>query len=211
MTKVKVCGIRELEEARWAVEAGADAVGFVFAESKRRVTLEKAAAIADSLPKNILKIGVFVNSSKNELQHAVEVVKLDYVQLHGDETPEFCRGLDIPFIKAISIREKSDLKALERYGSGLVLADSGKGPFRGGNGTSFDWDYLSDYESLANRLILAGGLKKENVKEAIKQTNPCMVDVSSGVERNSRKDCKLIRAFIEEVKSIQKEESGELS
>ncbi|KSU63300.1 N-(5'-phosphoribosyl)anthranilate isomerase [[Bacillus] enclensis] len=211
MTKVKVCGIREREEAKWAADAGADAVGFVFAESKRRVTLEKAADIADSLPKDILKIGVFVNASESELQYAMDVVKLDYVQLHGDETPEFCRELTIPFIKAISIREKSDLQALQRYGSGLLLVDSGKGPFRGGNGTTFDWEYLSDYESLKDNIILAGGLKKENVTEAIKKTEPYMVDVSSGVERNGRKDCKMIKAFIEEVKSFQKEESGEYS
>ncbi|OIU71385.1 phosphoribosylanthranilate isomerase [Rossellomorea aquimaris] len=209
MTKVKVCGIREQEEAKWAADAGADAVGFVFAESKRRVTLEKAAAIADSLPKDILKIGVFVNASTSELQHAMDVVKLDYVQLHGDETPEFCSGLHIPFIKAISIREKRDLKSLERYGSGLLLVDSGKGPFRGGNGTTFDWEYLSDYESHKDRLILAGGLRKENVKEAIKKTKPFMVDVSSGVERDGRKDRKMIKAFIQEIKLIQKEESGE--
>ncbi|MFL8939343.1 phosphoribosylanthranilate isomerase [Rossellomorea oryzaecorticis] len=211
MTKVKVCGIREREEAKWAADAGADAVGFVFAESKRRVTLEKAADIADSLPKDILKIGVFVNASESELQYAMDVVKLDYVQLHGDETPEFCRELTIPFIKAISIREKSDLQALQSYGSGLLLVDSGKGPFRGGNGTTFDWEYLSDYESLKDNIILAGGLKKENVTEAIKKTEPYMVDVSSGVERNGRKDCKMIKAFIEEVKSFQKEESGEYS
>ncbi|QWC21331.1 phosphoribosylanthranilate isomerase [Bacillus haikouensis] len=211
MTKVKVCGIREREEAKWAADAGADAVGFVFAESKRRLTLEKAADIADSLPKDILKIGVFVNASESELQYAMDVVKLDYVQLHGDETPEFCRELTIPFIKAISIREKSDLQALQRYGSGLLLVDSGKGPFRGGNGTTFDWEYLSDYESLKDNIILAGGLKKENVTEAIKKTEPYMVDVSSGVERNGRKDCKMIKAFIEEVKSFQKEESGEYS
>ncbi|QTC43151.1 phosphoribosylanthranilate isomerase [Bacillus sp. V3] len=211
MTKVKVCGIREREEAKWAADAGADAVGFVFAESKRRVTLEKAADIADSLPKDILKIGVFVNASESELQYAMDVVKLDYVQLHGDETPEFCRELTIPFIKAISIREKSDLQALQRYGSGLLLVDSGKGPFRGGNGATFDWEYLSDYESLKDNIILAGGLKKENVTEAIKKTEPYMVDVSSGVERNGRKDCKMIKAFIKEVKSFQKEESGEYS
>lgn len=211
MTKVKVCGIREREEAKWAADAGADAVGFVFAESKRRLTLEKAADIADSLPKDILKIGVFVNASESELQYAMDVVKLDYVQLHGDETPEFCRELTIPFIKAISIREKSDLQALQRYGSGLLLVDSGKGPFRGGNGTTFDWEYLSDYESLKDNIILAGGLKKENVTEAIKKTEPYMVDVSSGVERNGRKDCKMIKAFIDEVKSFQKEESGEYS
>jgi phosphoribosylanthranilate isomerase len=211
MTKIKVCGIREEEEAKWAADAGADAVGFVFAKSKRRVKLEEAAAISDSLPKDILKIGVFVNASKSELQHAMEVVQLDYVQLHGDETPEFCSDLHIPFIKAISIRGKSDLKALGRYGSGLLLVDSGKGPYRGGNGTTFDWDYLSDYEPQRDRLILAGGLRKENVKEAIKKTKPFMVDVSSGVERNGRKDPQLIKDFIEEVKSIQKDESGESS
>ncbi|MCA1054468.1 phosphoribosylanthranilate isomerase [Rossellomorea aquimaris] len=208
MTKIKVCGIQEREEALWAAEAGVDAIGFVFAESKRRIALEKAAAISASLPNEVLKIGVFVNATKSELLHAAKTAGLDYVQLHGDESPEFCKELTIPFIKAISIKDRDDLEAVTRYGNEMILVDSGKGPFRGGNGTSFDWDYLSGHEATDRRLILAGGLRKNNISEAIRKVKPYMVDVSSGVERNGRKDERLIKEFIEEVKAINKE-SGE--
>jgi phosphoribosylanthranilate isomerase len=200
MTKVKVCGIQQLEAAKWAVEAGADAVGFIFADSRRKITLEKAAAISDSLPDGILRIGVFVNASKEELQAAVKKVNLDYVQLHGDESPVFCRNLSIPYIKAVSIKEKSDVDILPDFGGEMVLVDSGKGPYRGGNGTSFNWDYLKGYQSRDNKLILAGGLKKENVREAIQKVRPYMVDVSSGVESGGIKDKKKIMEFINEVR-----------
>jgi phosphoribosylanthranilate isomerase len=211
MTKVKICGVQQLEAAMWAVEAGADAVGFVFADSKRRVTLEKAAAISDSLPAGILRIGVFVNATKEELQNAVEKVNLDYVQLHGDESPAFCSSLTVPYIKAVSINEKKDLDILPEYGGDMVLVDSGKGPHRGGNGTSFDWDYLKDDQSRSQKLILAGGLKKENVREAIHKVRPYMVDVSSGVESDGFKDKEKIEEFINEVRAIKTDiESGEL-
>jgi phosphoribosylanthranilate isomerase len=211
MTKVKICGIQQLDAAMWAVEAGADAVGFVFADSKRRITLEKAAAISDSLPVGILRIGVFVNASKEELQNAVEKVNLDYVQLHGDESPAFCTTLTLPYIKAVSIKEKNDLDILPEYGGEMMLVDSGNGPYRGGNGTSFEWDYLKDDQSRSQKLILAGGLKKENVREAINKVRPYMVDVSSGVESGGIKDKVKIEEFINEVKTIKTDiESGEL-
>jgi phosphoribosylanthranilate isomerase len=211
MTKVKICGIQQLEAAMWAVEAGVDAVGFVFADSKRRVTLEKAAAISDSLPAGILRIGVFVNASKEELQNAVEKVNLDYVQLHGDESPAYCSTLTVPYIKAVSINKKKDLDILPEYGGDMVLVDSGIGPYRGGNGTSFDWEYLKNDQSRNHKLILAGGLKKENVGEAIHKVRPYMVDVSSGVESGGIKEKVKIEEFINEVRAIKTDiESGEL-
>jgi phosphoribosylanthranilate isomerase len=211
MTKVKVCGIQHLEAANWAVDAGADAVGFIFADSRRRITLENAAAISDSLPESIMRIGVFVNASEEELQSAVKMVDLDYVQLHGDESPAFCKCLNIPYIKAVSIKEKNDLDILQEFGEEMILVDSGKGPHRGGNGTSFDWDYLKDYQFKNRRLILAGGLKKENIREAIQKVRPYMVDVSSGVESGGIKDKQKMAEFIKEVRKINSEsESGEL-
>ncbi|NQD67943.1 phosphoribosylanthranilate isomerase [Bacillus haikouensis] len=211
MTKIKVCGIQQWEAAKWAVDAGADAVGFIFADSRRKVSMERAAAISGSLPGGILKIGVFVNASKEDLQSAVEMVNLDYVQLHGDESPEFCRSLGIPYIKAVSIKEKDDLDILPEYGGDMVLVDSGKGPYRGGNGTSFDWDYLKDSQTGDRKLILAGGLQKGNVREAIQKVRPYMVDVSSGVESSGIKDKEKIMKFIKEVREVNSEmESGEL-
>ncbi|TMU86911.1 phosphoribosylanthranilate isomerase [Bacillus sp. BHET2] len=201
MTKVKICGIRREEEAEWAVEAGADAVGFVFADSKRRIDVETAAKISALLPAHVLKIGVFVNESKENLTEIYKTVNLDYVQLHGDESVTFCQGLDLPFIKAISIKEKEDINGSLHYPGEMILLDSGKGPHRGGNGTTFNWDYA---EALTHphHLILAGGLNPENVREAIKKVRPYMVDVSSGVEIAGKKDRLKIESFISEVKSV---------
>ena len=203
MTKVKVCGIRRLEEARWAVEAGADAIGFVFADSKRKIDIETAAQISSHLPENVLKIGVFVNSSEDELSEAAKKVKLDFVQLHGDETYSFCSKLYVPYIKAISVKEKDDLKRIEEFNESMILLDSGKGPYRGGNGTTFDWDYLESIDLAGKKLILAGGLNEDNVKEAIEKVHPYMVDVSSGVETEGKKDKRKIESFVKKVKGIE--------
>ncbi|WP_179884748.1 phosphoribosylanthranilate isomerase [Bacillus sp. AFS015802] len=201
MTKVKVCGIRREEEARWAIEAGADAVGFVFADSKRRIDVESAARISASLPAHIWKIGVFVNESKEKLKEIYRTVNLDYVQLHGDESVFFAEDLDLPYIKVISVKEKEDIYGIDQCPGGIILLDSGKGPYRGGNGTTFNWDYV-DAGSFPQQLILAGGLNPDNVREAITKVRPYMVDVSSGVETDGRKDRLKIESFIREAKSV---------
>ncbi len=201
MTKVKICGITREEEAQWAVEAGADAVGFVFADSKRRIDVETAAQVSALLPPHVLKIGVFVNESKENLKEIFKAVNLDYVQLHGDESVSFCQDLNLPFIKAISIKEKEDINGILHYPSEMILLDSGKGPHRGGNGTTFNWDY-AEALSLPQQLILAGGLNPENVREAITKVRPYMVDVSSGVETDGKKDQMKIESFILKVKSV---------
>jgi phosphoribosylanthranilate isomerase len=201
MTNVKVCGIRRQEEAEWAVEAGADAIGFVFADSKRKIDVEKAAEISKSVPPGLLKIGVFVNESKERLEEIFHLVPLDYVQLHGDESVAFCETLNLPFIKAISVKERKDLKGIEEFPGEMVLLDSGKGPHRGGNGTTFNWEYAHSI-NIPQQLILAGGLNPDNVREAITQVRPYMVDVSSGVETDGEKDRVKMEAFIREAKSV---------
>ncbi|MHA7139247.1 phosphoribosylanthranilate isomerase [Rossellomorea arthrocnemi] len=201
MTKVKVCGIRRQEEALWALEAGADAIGFVFADSKRKIDVESAALISTSLPSHVLKIGVFVNEAKEKLEEIFRTVNLDYVQLHGDESVQFCDSLNLPFIKAISIKKKEDLDGIEHFGGKMILVDSGKGPHRGGNGTTFNWDYVHAL-NIPQHLILAGGLRRENVRGAITKVRPYMVDVSSGVETDGKKDRRKIESFIREAKSV---------
>ncbi|WP_201716240.1 phosphoribosylanthranilate isomerase [Rossellomorea arthrocnemi] len=201
MTKVKVCGIRRVEEAQWACDAGADAVGFVFADSKRRIDVETAARISASLPPHIMKIGVFVNESKENLKEIYSTVNLDFVQLHGEESVSFCENIDLPLIKAIPIKEEADIIGMDQYPGELVLVDSGKGPFRGGNGTTFNWEYVEAIP-LSHQLILAGGLNPENVREAILKVRPFMVDVSSGVETDGKKDRKKIESFVRKVKSV---------
>ncbi|HYK71523.1 MAG TPA: phosphoribosylanthranilate isomerase [Pseudoneobacillus sp.] len=199
--KVKICGVQDRQTAQFAVKAGADAIGLVFAESKRRISREQAKEIAAALPSNILKIGVFVNETKENLEAIFEEVGLTHVQLHGDESPDFCKKLDLPIIKAIQIASENDIQKINHYDCEYILLDSPFGKYRGGNGTTFDWQLLANQEFQKDRLILAGGLTLENVQEATELVNPFMVDVSSGVETNGFKDMKKIKLFIEKVKA----------
>ncbi|RIW35059.1 phosphoribosylanthranilate isomerase [Bacillus salacetis] len=203
LVKVKVCGIRTVEHARAAVEAGSDAIGFIFADSRRKVSIASAREISDSIPSSVKKIGVFVNECRTEIEKIAAQVQLDYVQLHGDETADFMNSLTVPSYKALSIQGKEDLNGCGEFPGRFILFDSGHGEARGGNGTTFDWSYLKEV-SLNKQLILAGGLHAENVRHAIMDVNPYMVDVSSGVEVNGMKDVQKIKEFIRIVKTIRK-------
>jgi phosphoribosylanthranilate isomerase len=196
--KVKICGISDLETALQAVEAGADAIGFVFAESKRKIDVFEAKNIIRLLPQHILKIGVFVNETKEVLESVFEEVGLTHIQLHGEEAPDFCRSIQYPVIKAIRIESQSDVNKILEYDCDYVLVDSPSGKYRGGNGTTFDWKLLQEIN--IDNLILAGGLTVENVQSACNLVKPIMVDVSSGVETGGLKDEKKIDAFIKKVK-----------
>jgi phosphoribosylanthranilate isomerase len=198
--KVKICGVKDLETAQFAVESGCDAIGFVFAESKRQISYETAKAIAANLPEEILKIGVFVNETQEVLESVFEEVGLTHLQLHGDETPEFCTRLRYPVIKAIQVKTDQDLLNLEQFKCEYLLLDSPHGKYRGGNGTIFDWSLLNNKQIPSKKWILAGGLTSENVMTACQQINPYMVDVSSGVETDGVKDFSKIKEFIRKVK-----------
>ena len=200
MTKVKICGLKEQQHVRAAVEAGADAIGFVFAPSKRQISIEQAHQLAKDVPREVLKIGVFVNPSVEELQAAVEGVPLDYVQFHGEETPEFIRQQGYPAIKALSVRDKEDVRAAANYNVDYYLFDTPGTDFKGGSGHTFDWTLLEMAGIPRDKLILAGGLKAENIAEAVSLVSPYMVDVSSGVETDGIKDEAKINAFIQAVK-----------
>ncbi|MGM0845299.1 MAG: phosphoribosylanthranilate isomerase [Bacillota bacterium] len=195
MVKVKICGITTVEHAEAAVDAGTDAIGFIFAESRRKITPSIAKEIGKVIPATVLKVGVFVDASKEEVEETAKAAGLDYVQLHGSETAEFMESLSVPSYKAISIKEKNDLFGIDMYPGSLILVDSGHGAGKGGSGTVFDWTYLQ-YLSIRQNIILAGGLNPENLAEAIKEVNPFMVDVSSGVETDGNKDVQKIAAFI---------------
>lgn len=201
--KVKICGITGLTTAIAAVDYGADALGFVFAESKRKITEVKAKEIITHLPREILKVGVFVNEAKEKIEEVASSVGLTHVQLHGDETPAFCESLSYPVIKAISIYDEKSLKSIENYKCEYVLIDGPKGQYRGGNGLSFDWNCISAGDLKDKKVILAGGLHEENVEEAIKLIKPYMVDVSSGVESEGKKDLNKIQSFIIKAKGSQ--------
>lgn len=201
MTKVKICGLMEREHVDIAVQAGADAIGFVFAPSKRRVTVTQAHDLAKDVPPNVWKIGVFVNPTLEELMTAIQEVPLDFVQYHGDETSDFIRSNNLPSIKALSVRNEEDVLQAKQYDTDYYLFDAPGTDYQGGSGEVFDWKIMEINRIPVEKIILAGGLNPTNIKWAIERVNPYMVDVSSGVERNGSKDKELIESFIRAVKN----------
>lgn len=191
---VKICGITSLETARTVCESGADFIGFVFTPSKRRIAPIDAAHIAAQLPATIKKVGVFVDESKENIEFIAEKVGLDYIQLHGTESPAFAKALSLPVIKAFPIDEVNR-KEIENYPCDYYLVDSPVKQLRGGSGEVFDWKVLNDLQVNHEKLILAGGLSASNIQEAIQNVQPIGVDVSSGVETDGIKDCKKIEQF----------------
>ncbi|MFE5391705.1 phosphoribosylanthranilate isomerase [Bacillus thuringiensis] len=203
--KVKICGITDVETAKSACEYGADALGFVFAESKRKITPKRAKEIIQELPANVLKIGVFVNESVEVIQKIADECGLTHVQLHGDEENHQIRRLNIPSIKSLGVTSESDMKNAQRYEADYILFDSPKEKFHGGNGKTFSWELLGHMpKELQKKTILAGGLNALNIEEAIRTVRPYMVDVSSGVEIEGKKDVEKIKQFIIKAKECSK-------
>lgn len=197
--RVKICGISTPEAADAAVQAGTDFIGFVFASSKRQITPFKAQEVASFIPSSVKKVGVFVNESIENVKNIAEQVGLDIIQLHGEEAPEYAKQLDYPVIKAFSVNPEN-MAQITHYPCSYYLLDSPIGPNRGGNGTTFDWKLLQQLDIDHNKIILAGGLKPENIQEAIKTAKPVGVDVSSGVETDGQKDIEKINQFIKHAK-----------
>jgi phosphoribosylanthranilate isomerase len=203
-TRVKICGITRVEDAGAAARAGADAIGLVFEPaSPRYVEVERARAIAASLPPFVTVVGLFVNAAPERIREVLSRVRIDLIQFHGAETPAQCRLHPRPYIKAVSMREAVDLHAVQSaYGdaAGLLL-DAYSPGVAGGSGTAFDWTRVP--RDLDKPVILAGGLTPANVAEAVRTTRPYAVDVSSGVESaKGVKDAGKIAAFIEAVRNL---------
>ncbi|UVL68326.1 phosphoribosylanthranilate isomerase [Pseudomonas sp. B21-031] len=198
----KICGITRIEDALAAAEAGADAIGFVFyAKSPRAVDVRQARAIIAELPPFVTTVGLFVNASRCELNEILEVVPLDLLQFHGDETPQDCEGFHRPWIKALRVRPGDDLEAACRLYAGArgILLDTYVPGVPGGTGEAFDWSLVP--ARLSKPIILAGGLDAQNVDRAIAQVRPYAVDVSGGVEQaKGIKDAAKIEAFMRAVK-----------
>ena len=195
--KVKICGITTKEAAACAVENGVNALGFVFAASKRKINAEQAKEIIKILPTNILKVGVFVNESKKNIEKIVNVSGINAIQLHGDETADFATDFSLPIIKAFSISSQADLQQVVSYPCDYALLDSPKGKYHGGNGIAFDWSILKDYDFGNKKIILAGGLNEDSLIEEVNTAKPYMVDVSSGVETDGKKDLVKIKNFLQ--------------
>ncbi|MBP2635770.1 MAG: trpF [Firmicutes bacterium] len=187
-----------------AQEYGADLLGFVFADSKRQTTIKEASEIACKVT-GIKKVGVFVNAPLSEVQLAARECCLDYVQLHGDESPEYCRQVGIPVIKAFRIRPDFSITEFAGYQTAWTLFDSFSAGQQGGTGVAFDWQQAQQLLRQAPRpLLAAGGLTPENVVEAIAILKPDGVDVSGGVETNGVKDTVKIKRFIAAVRGAER-------
>ena len=181
-TRIKVCGITRLEDALAASRLGVDAVGFVFyPKSPRYITPDKAATIIRQLPPFVSAVGLFVNPTQDHIAEVLQKVPLGVVQLHGDESPEFCQAQRRRVIKAVAIGAKEDLKKASKYDCPLLLDAKAPQGVYGGTGTSFDWSLLEGFGH-AHPLILAGGLNSTNIEAALSVRQWFAVDVSSGVE-----------------------------
>ncbi len=192
MTKVKICGLSNIEAVKTAVSAGADYIGFVFAPSKRQVTLEQAIELAKFIPSHIQKVGVFVSPSRVELLEAIDKVGLDLVQVHGQVADDLFEDLPCDSIQAVQVDGEGHVPNSQ---PDYLLFDA---PVAG-SGQTFDWGRL-DTTELAQPFFIAGGLNEDNVARAIQHFSPFAVDVSSGVETDGQKDHEKIRRFIERVK-----------
>lgn len=201
MVRVKICGITNREDALAAVEAGADALGFVFAEqSPRCVSPQKAAAIIAELPPFVQTVGLFVDAEPDRINWVADFCGLDLVQLHGDEDPDECAEIRRRVIKAFRVKDASTLATLGRYKVAGYLLDAWSPDAHGGTGTKFDWTLLRGI-SRDCPIILAGGLAPDNVGEAVSLVKPYGVDVSTGVESSpGRKDPEKVKLFIRNAK-----------
>ncbi|NOY17396.1 MAG: phosphoribosylanthranilate isomerase [Gammaproteobacteria bacterium] len=205
-TRIKVCGICSVADANKACNAGVDAIGMLFyAKSPRIVTPDSAMEIVSSLPPFISTVGLFVNSSEQEVNQVLSRVQLDLLQFHGEEDEAFCSRFDRPYIKVVRVKRETDLASLcQQYASARgILLDSYKKGTSGGTGEVFDWGLIPD--NLPLPVILAGGLNPKNVAIAISRVQPWAVDVSSGVEESpGKKDAYKIEQFVRAVKCAEK-------
>ena len=202
-TRVKICGITRIADARAAVDSGADAVGLVFyAPSPRNIEVEQARDIVSTIPPFVSVVGLFVDPTPEQVESVLHRCALGALQFHGNETPDFCGRFGLPYIKAARVRRGADLvQYLSRYQAAQGwLLDAYNDRLYGGTGEAFDWGLIP--QNLARPVILSGGLTPENVGAGVRQVRPWAVDVSSGVEASKGiKDAAKIAAFIAGVKN----------
>lgn len=199
-TRIKICGIDNIDHARLAEDLGVDAIGLVFVpESPRYLSLESASAIASATGPFLQIVGLFANAPEDQVIDALAKVELDILQFHGDESVDYCESFGLPYIKAVRVRNAEDIIAADqRYkNASALLLDSYSQKALGGTGETFDWLLIPQID---RPLILAGGLTAENVAESIQSASPYAVDVSSGVESTpGAKDPVKMGAFVRQV------------
>ena len=203
--KVKVCGMTSLKDALVAVEGGADAVGFIFyKKSPRSVTMKTVREIVLELPPFVDTVGVFVDETAEQINKIADYCNLDIIQLHGDESPTFCRKIRRKVIKAFRIKDMQSVKKLSSFQVSGFLLDTFSENLHGGTGKVFDWNLALPAKKFGP-VIMAGGLTPNNVQQAVRQIRPYGVDVCSGVESEPGiKDHKKVRAFLNNAKAGRK-------
>jgi phosphoribosylanthranilate isomerase len=200
---VKICGITEKEDAIRAVNLGADALGFIFAPSPRQIPMRKARCIIQAIPPFVKTVGVFVNEETTTIREYINYCGLDLVQLHGYESPEFCRELMPYTIKAFRIKDDSKLQMCMAYRANAraLLLDTYAKDKVGGTGKTFDWQLAVKIKETGLPVILSGGLGPSNIEEAIRVVRPYAVDVNSGVEeRPGKKSYGLMRQLMDKIR-----------
>jgi len=201
LTKVKICGLKQEEEIEFANQLQPEYVGLVFANSSRQINLEQARGLLKNLNRKIKKVGVFVNMDKQEVVHIANSCRLDVLQFHGDETPDYCNRFEQEVWKAFQIKNEESFMRIEQYAVDGYLLDSYMEGQVGGSGKTFPWELVQNLNRV-KLLITAGGLNADNVEEAIGIMKPHVVDVSSGVEVNGKKDYEKMKLFIKKVREI---------
>ncbi len=203
--RIKICGLTRDEDVHNAVVEGADALGFVlYAPSPRAVSAEQAAQLIKKVPAFVTTVALFVDESAEEVRRALSICPFDLLQFHGDESPEFCRQFNRPYMKAIRVRSADDIhSAVQQYPDAkALLLDAYVENLPGGTGQAFDWRLIPQ---LSVPWVLAGGLNSTNVADAINQVAPFAVDISGGIEASKGiKDRKKIQEFISEVRNVER-------
>jgi len=204
MPKIKICGVTNKEDAMWVANLAADYIGMIFAkESKRKISLENAKEIASLVPPYIKKVGVFVNEEPKVVEKLLEACKLDLLQFHGEESPEYCAQFKgkAEIIKAFRIKDEESLAQISQYDTDYYLLDSFREGEQGGTGQVFNWDLAIKAKEFGKPIFLSGGLTKDNVIDAIKKVAPFALDTASGVEASPRrKSVELMQEFIDKAR-----------
>lgn len=208
MPKVKICGNTNIEDAKLAAQLGADYLGLIFTKSKRRVSVENARGIIQSLPEFKNFVAVFSNQSREEVESIIQGLGIKILQFHGEETALYCnlfmkKGCEV--IKTFRIKDRMSLKRIDEYNVSAFLFDTYSHGSKGGSGIPFDWELIEDRPYVHEKLFLAGGLNTKNLRKAIEKIHPFAVDVASGVESSpGKKDPKLLEEFIRIAKEGEK-------
>jgi phosphoribosylanthranilate isomerase len=197
--KVKICGITNIEDAKLSSELGADAIGFVFyKKSKRYIQPKEAKVIIEQLPAFLLKVGVFVNDTAEEINRISKEIKLNLVQLHGEETPELVDSIDLPVIKAFRVNNDFDYSLFSKYKNCSFLLDAYDEKEYGGTGKRFNWEIIPN--EIKSKIILAGGVSSENIEIIYNKIKPYAIDVSSSLEIGpGKKDPNKLKSFFKKI------------